>query len=436
MRSPHSTNQLSPIVSRRSTIGAIQPSRTSASRVRDIYDYNRMVTRVQGYCVENEVSIPRWRRDGEMSTEEELAFQANVLRALYELRFRIPEEDRQDVAEEVARRIVKMGVLQPYLEMDGIEEIIVRKGYVQIEKFGQIRDEGYMPYDDPSLNDEYFGRLARRIADLEGHKLGFEDPKIKVGLPDGSRFTAVISPLSRRGTAINIRRFSRVKMTFQDLVDAGSADEETVDFLSEVAEGQRVSVLFAGRPGAGKTTWLNAFSNALPERSQVSCVETFHELQLGVPHLNHLVVPEGSEAMSDAINTVILRMRPDVLVVGEIVADEAIEYIMALNLGIVSHATIHANSARLSPVRLETLARKSGIPTEEQKAIIGGGLGLIVHLAKDWDPQEKRYKRFLRELVAVKGVSDGQYQFETLKRGDGESFTPLRGGMEIWDHYS
>lgn len=428
MRSPQPTIQPSSHLT-------IRPSRTTALGPRNTYDYNRMVTRVQDYCVENEIRIPRWQRDGEVNNEEELAFQANVLRALYELRFRVSEEDRQDVAEEVARRIVKMGVLQPYLELDGIEEIIVRKGFVQIEQYGQIRDEGLMPYDDPGLNDEYFGRLARRIADLEGHKLGLEDPKIKVGLPDGSRFTAVIPPLSRRGTAINIRRFARRKMTFNDLVNEGSADEETVDFLAEVAESQKVSVLFVGRPGAGKTTWLNAFSNGLPGHSQVSCVETFHELQLGVPHLNHMVVPEGTEAMSDAINTVILRMRPDVLVVGEIVADEAIEYIMALNLGIVSHATIHANSARLAPIRLETLARKSGIPTEEQKEIIGDGLGLIVHLAKDWDPSEQRYKRYMRELVAVKGVSDGRYQFETLKRGDGESFTPLRGGMEIWERY-
>ena len=54
-------------------------------------------------------------------------------------------------------------------------------------------------------SDGYFYRLARRIADMEGKGLCAADPMIKVGLPDGSRFAATIPPLSREGTAINIR---------------------------------------------------------------------------------------------------------------------------------------------------------------------------------------------------------------------------------------
>ena len=396
------------------------------------YPINQMVTRVQDYCVLHELSIPRWNRNGH--EQQEVAFQANILRALYELRFRVAEEHRQDVAQEVARRIVKLGVLQPFLDEAGVEEIIVRNGFIQVERNGGIEDEGYLPYTDSQKCDEYFLGLARRIADLEGKKLGAEDPSIKVGLPDGSRFTAVIPPLSRRGTAINIRVFSQKQTSFDDLLRWGAADAETFDFLADVAASQKMSVLFAGRPGAGKTTWLNAFSNHLPSHSQVSCVETFEELALGVPRLNHMVVDETAGAMSEAINTVILRMRPDVLVVGEIVSEEAIEYIMALNLGIVSHTTIHANSARLAPVRLATLARKSNVPPEEQKEIIGGGLGLIVHLAKEWDNETERHRRYMSELVAIRGVADGRYQFETLKRWDGERFTPLRGKKETGAH--
>jgi len=393
----------------------------------DRYDYNEMVAQIQDYCVQWEIPVPRWR---DAHDEEINAFHANVLRAMRRLGFQIVEEDRQRVAREVVYRITKMGVLQPFLVQEGIEEIIVRDGFVQVERKGQIEDIGRLGLGQDS--DYYYYALARRIADLEGQELSAERPQMKVGLPDGSRFTATIPPMSRRGTAINIRRFAIRKMTFHDLIEQGSVDEEAVDFLAEVATSMNVSVAFSGKPAAGKTTWLNAFSQHLPKRAQVSAIETFQELQLQVPHVHHLVVEEEPEVMGEAINTTILRMRPDVLVIGEVVSREAIEYIMALNLGIVTHATVHSKSARLAPTRLLSLSRQSDIPVEERREIIGAGLGLVVHLAKTWDDQAGRYQRRMEELLAIRGVHDGKLEMETLKRWDGRGFTPLKVGRETW----
>jgi pilus assembly protein CpaF len=386
------------------------------------YDYNELTQKVQDYLVEKEVPVPRWRG---YHKEEYLAFIAWVLRALQELRIRVDEKDRQDVAREVAGRIVGLGVLQPFLEVEDIEEIIVRNGFVMTEREGQIQDEGRLAEDD------YFYKLSRRIADMEGKGLGAAEPKIKVGLPDGSRFAATIPPLSREGTAINIRRFSRKKMTLDELVQRGSADEETIDFLAEVADSMKASVVFSGRPGAGKTTWLNAFSSHLPPHAQVSVVETFHELQPQVEHHHHLVVEEETGEMSEAINTCVLRMRPDVLMIGEVVSSEAIQYILALNLGIVSHTTTHSQSAEMALARLEGLATQE-VSVEQLRPIIGSGLGLVVHLTKEYDSERRKYVRFMQEILAVKGYSNGRYDLETLKQRKGDGYTPLQGGLEIF----
>ncbi len=388
-----------------------------------MYEFDSISARVQDYCVANEVAVPRWR---DAAAGEQFAFRANVLRALKELRIGVDERDLQTVAEEVSKRIVGLGVLHPFLEEEGLEEIIVRNAYVTIERDGSLEPVGYM------ADDNYFYRLARRIADMEGKGLGAAEPMIKVGLPDGSRFAATIPPLSRAGTAINIRRFSKKKLTMEDLVERGSADEETIDFLAKVANSMRVSVVFSGRPGAGKTTWLNAFSQHLPERAQVSVVETFEELQPQIEHYHHLVVEEETEQMSEAINTAILRMRPDVLMIGEVVSREAVQYILALNLGIVSHTTTHSQSARMALLRLENLARRD-IPVEELRPVIGYGLGLVVHLAKDYDPERRTYRRYIRELLAIDGYEDSRYMLTPLKTWTGRGWTPLREGMERWE---
>jgi len=388
-----------------------------------MYDYDSISTKVQDYCVKKEVPVPRWRGAQE---GEQFAFRANVLRAIKELGIAVDERDLQAVAEEVAKRIVGLGVLHPFLEQDSIEEIIVRNGYVTIERDGTLEPIGY------TASDDYFYRLARRVADMEGKGLGAAEPMIKVGLPDGSRFAATIPPLSREGTAINIRRFAKKKLRLEDLVERNSADEETIDFLAKVANSMKVSVVFSGRPGAGKTTWLNAFSQHLPERAQLSVVETFEELQPQIEHYHHLVVEEETEQMSEAINTAILRMRPDVLMIGEVVSREAVQYILALNLGIVSHTTTHSQSARMALVRLENLARRD-IPVEEMRPVIGFGLGLVIHLAKDYDPEKRTYRRYLKEILAVDGYEDGRYILHPLKEWAGYGWTPLREGMERWE---
>jgi pilus assembly protein CpaF len=398
-----------------------QPSRDKSMKLP--YDINRICEQVQDQLVEKEISVPRWRDSKE---EERFAFRANVLRAIRELGIPVDERDLQAVAVEVASRIVGLGVLNPFLEEEELEEIIVRNGFVTVVRQGNPEFLG------PVASDRYFYRLSRRIADMEGKGLGAAEPMIKVGLPDGSRFAATIPPLSREGTAINIRRFAKKKLRLEDLVQRGSADEETIDFLAKIANSMKYSVVFSGRPGAGKTTWLNAFSHHLPERVQLSVVETFEELQPQVDHYHHLVVEEEGEGMSEAINTAILRMRPDVLMIGEVVSAEAVQYILALNLGIVSHTTTHSQSARMALARLENLARRD-IAIEEMRQVIGYGLHLVVHLALDYDPEKQGYQRYLKEILAIRGYEDGKYDTLILKERKGNGWTPMARGTEFWE---
>jgi len=397
---------------------------------------DELVQKVQDELIRRAIPIPRW---GEHSEEVLSRFQAWVTEVLDDLNVRLEDAQFRTVAREVAQRILGLGVLEPFLHQEDVEEIIVRPpGHVMLERQGRVEYVGQL------ASDEYFREvIVRRVAEFTGVDFRAANPQFKVGLPDGSRFTAMIPPLAVGGVSINIRRFTQTKMTFDDLIEAGSMDQETADFLQAVARGIARSCIFAGRPGAGKTTYLNAFSGYLPETAQINTVETFRELQLQQPFVARAVVLEeafgarrdGAIRMDEVINALALRMRPDVLVIGEVVLKEAAEYLQALNVGLVAHTTIHANSARLALTRLETLSGDIGIPLEERRRIIGHGVGLVVFLAKTYDPERNRFRRFMRELAIVRGVTPdgGDYDLAIIKEGkvSGE-FTPLRKDLVPW----
>jgi hypothetical protein len=83
--------------------------------------------------------------------------------------------------------------------------------------------------------------------------------------------------------------------------------------------------------------------------------------------------------------------------------------------------------------RLENLARRD-MPIEEMRPVIGDGLGLVVHLSKDYEPERGRYRRYMREIMAVDGYKDGEYVLRSLKKWEreGGGWSPLLQGIERW----
>lgn len=390
------------------------------------YDFDHIILPLQDRLLTEGVAIPGWR-DGE--GRERSAFTASVLRALVELRLGIPERDLQAVAAEAASRMLGLGVLDPLLRTEGVEEIIVRDGFVQVERYGRIEDVGAL------ASDEYFRQLARRVAEFGGRPLGAASPFVLVDLPDGSRFTAMIPPLGE-STNINIRVFAKRKLSLEDMVNLGSLDERTAGFLARVASSMAASVLISGRPGAGKTTLLNALSFHFPREAQICLVETFKELQLQHPHLARAVVKvgereEGTVSMREVVNVLYTRMRPDILVVGEVVDDEAVEFLHAINLGITALTTIHGNSAldalhRLESIVLENKATLNWVPTRER---IARGIDLVVHLDRTLDG-----RRYVAEVVGLEGLDEhNRYQVEILTGKAGTGLGVMKQQMRgLW----
>jgi len=107
-----------------------------------------------------------------------------------------------------------------------------------------------------------------------------------------------------------------------------------------------------------------------------------------------------------------LRMRPTRLVVGEVRQAESLDLLVAMNSGMPSMATLHANSAREAVTKLCTLPLLAGqnIAADFVVPTVAGCVDLVVHLAT-----ERSGARRVREITALPGrVESGVIEMADL----------------------
>ena len=100
-----------------------------------------------------------------------------------------------------------------------------------------------------------------------------------------------------------------------------------------------------------------------------------------------------------------LRMRPDRVIVGEVRSSEALDLLMVWNLGHPGgFSTIHANDAKSSLTRIETLVSMHPRAPRDIPRLIGEVQPVLVHIART------KGGRIVREILDVQGFSDGEYK--------------------------
>lgn len=412
----------------------------------------------QEFLTRERVPLPRWNAQD----EERAKFQALLFDILitHSDLFRVRRADAERAAGALSGMMAGIGALTPLLVEQEVEEIIVRNGNVQVEKAGRIDDRG------PMASDDHFRAVALRVADQGGRAIKADAPFVLVDLPSGARFTAVIPPLSRHGTAINIRRFSERPLGLADLHGFGAFDRvtdanalgmeavrdvavrrrveaipaEIGRFLAWVAATNSATVLISGEFSSGKTTLLNALTQYFPRDLQVAVCETFQELQLQHPYAVRVVAPASRRVsdgpgttMAEVVNVVYTRMRPDALLIGELVAGEGAEFLRAINLGKRAYATIHGDSALGALYRLEALVETEGLPHRVVREWIARGVDLVVHMARSWDRNTQRYRRFVAEVASVDGVdADGHYRLLPIYQGYAARLSRAEALQGMW----
>lgn len=298
--------------------------------------------------------------------------------------------EETELAEQIEIELTGFGLLQRYLEDPSIEEIWIN----QPNQIHYFSTSGHH-VEAVSLTQESIQNLIRRMLRHSRRKLDRLTPYVDADLPDGSRLHVVIPEITRQHWAINIRKFSKRRLSLQDMVNTGTLSNPQAETLSGAVKAGK-SILVSGATQAGKTTLLTALLCELDANERiVSCEDTF---ELSLQH-DDWVAMQTRPASSEGSNEIglrelvrqALRMRPTRLVIGEVRGAEALDLLVALNSGIPGMGTIHARSARGAIEKLLTLPLLAGenITDRFLRPTISSALDLIVHCERDSEGRRK-----------------------------------------------
>ncbi|MEW5870227.1 MAG: CpaF family protein [Chloroflexota bacterium] len=316
----------------------------------------------------------------------------------------LAESTREQLFNEVLDELLGYGPIQPLLEDLAVTEVMVNgPKQVYIERGGKV-----VHTDVTFENNEHVLRIIDRIISPLGRRVDADHPTVDARLPDGSRVNAVIPPVAIDGPAITIRKFSKERLTIQQLIALNSITEGMAEFLRACVVA-RLNIVISGGTGSGKTTLLNILSGYIPEEDRIVTIEDAAELQLQQDHVVRLETklpnPDGSGgvAIRDLVRNS-LRMRPERIVVGEVRGGEALDMLQAMNTGHDgSLTTVHANTPRDAISRLETLTLMAGIelPVRVVREQIASAVDLVVQQTRLRDGARKVTQ--ITEIVGMEG---------------------------------
>lgn len=328
---------------------------------------------------------------------------------------------QERLREHVLDEIFGFGPLEPLLNDPDVSDIMINSSnQIYLEKNGKI-----FLSDITFTSETHLLNVVQRIVSLVGRRVDEVSPMVDARMPDGSRFNAIIPPISLDGSLVSIRKFKKNKMPLSQYVDYGSMSTAMAKFL-EICANIRLNIMISGGTGSGKTTMLNALSGHIDEGERVITIEDAAELQLHQPHVLRLETrPPNSEGRGEITQRQLLknalRMRPDRIILGEIRGDEVVDVLAAMNTGHDgSMATIHSNSPRDCLSRIENLVGLAGmtLPTHALRQQIASALHLIVQVSRMRDGGRRVTQ--IEEIVGLEGdviTTQTLFQFKSGPMG-------------------
>ena len=312
--------------------------------------------------------------------------------------------ERKALVSDVLDELLGLGPIEPLLKDPTITDILINgHNKVFVERYGVLE-----PSPVRFKDEKHLLRIIQKIVSAVGRRIDESAPMVDARLADGSRVNAIVHPLAIDGASMSIRKFARVPISMERLIEIGSVPGQVAEVLKAVVTARR-NVLISGGTGSGKTTMLNAMSAFIDGRERIVTIEDSAELQLQQDHVVRLetrppnIEGKGEITQRELVKNA-LRMRPDRIIVGEVRSGEAFDMLQAMNTGHDgSMTTVHANTARDALSRVEQMIGMSGIdiPARSARAQIASAIHVVIQIGRLSDGRRKLLS--LAELTGMEG---------------------------------
>lgn len=292
--------------------------------------------------------------------------------------------NKQRLLDDVVDTVTGLGILKDAFENPDIDEIqindyktifVVDKGVTK-----HLVDSKGQPLS--FFNNEEIHTLYNKLVDDGTGNV----PQFTEGMPivntktakDQYRISAVHYAANARDsdlqnkpiTSMVIRKFRKVKLTMQNLVDGETLTPKMARFLELLGRAD-ITMFCVGKTGSGKTTLLNIIGGTIPKNKRILLVQnpteiTFFErdtYQRNVRNAVHWEVRDVSAKEKDAIYTATmenlmsntLRFTPEVTIIGEARTKGEFEQIKrSIQMGQPVMGTFHAADTEEAIGRMAT----------------------------------------------------------------------------------
>jgi pilus assembly protein CpaF len=194
--------------------------------------------------------------------------------------------DPSMVVERAYRNLAGYGPLEPLLADDDVWEIMVNGPDAIFVRRHRGRS-GY--HDELFHDDDHVVRTLTRILDGASgshRKLDAAEGLQDAQLESGARLHIVHGDVARDGhLLVNIRKFTGLPFrSLDELVHSGMLDRVAAEFLRACVRA-RLSIVFAGPPGSGKTTLMSCCAAELDPGLRVVIAEEVFETDVPLPNV-------------------------------------------------------------------------------------------------------------------------------------------------------
>jgi flagellar protein FlaI len=348
-------------------------------------------------ALEAELTVPR----EQVNPRQYFADQARKILLKYSIR--VPAASWSKIIYFAERDLVGFGVLDGMMRDPNIEDIsidalakplfIYHKSYESVQTNVTISDE------------EQMDNLITRLSHMAGKHVSTAFPIVQGTLPGRHRLVATFRrEVSPQGSSATIRKFREDPLTIIDMLNLNLMDHKMAAYTWYLMQN-RATAIVVGATGAGKTTLLNALVTLTRLNTKLVTIEEVQEIN--IPHLNwtSLVSRESYAATEEKAGEIglfdlvkaAMRMRPDILCVGEVRGEEAYVLFQAISTGHGGLCTLHADDSA------SALQRLTSEPMNVPKAFLPF-LDLVFVVRRIAVPAPNGGFRAVRRVVALDEV--------------------------------